>query len=90
MPNDKIIHDSSKIAADNYLLAAIRNIDSALGEGYARSHPELIAAYMQTAVADYASGIASATLAETATQISDAFDRIVDAIEHMADQMGTD
>lgn len=90
MPDDKIIHDSSKLAADSYLCTAIRDIDSAFGKGYAHDHPELVAAFMQTAVADYASGIASATMAATVTQICEVLDRIANAIENVADQIGSD
>lgn len=90
MPNAKIIHDSSKLAAGNYLSAAIRDIDAEFGEGYARAHPELVAAFMQTAVMDYSSGIASESLHEAISQIRDALDAIASALESVADQIGAE
>ena len=90
MPNDKIIHDSSKLAAGNYLNAAIRDIDAEFGEGYARAHPELVAAFMQTAVMDYSSGIASESLHEAVGQIKGALDDIASALESVADQIGAE
>ena len=35
--------------AHDYLMHAIHDIDEQLGKGYAKQHPELIVAYMQTA-----------------------------------------
>ena len=34
------------MTAHDYLLHAVADIDEMLGRGYARQHPELIAAYM--------------------------------------------
>lgn len=39
--------------ANQYMIDAIRMINSKLGDGYAQAHPELIAAFMQTAAHDY-------------------------------------
>jgi hypothetical protein len=38
-----------RAAAEDFLDHAIKDIDDYLGKGYAAKHPELIAAYMQTA-----------------------------------------
>lgn len=51
--------------AETYLDHAIIDIDKRLGQGYAKAHPELVAAYMQTAAIDFATtfgmqGVASA------------------------------
>ena len=45
------------MTADEYLGHAIECIDQRLGNGYAKSHPELIAAFMQTSARDYAAGL---------------------------------
>jgi hypothetical protein len=45
------------MTAHDYLLHAISDIDSALGLGEARKHPELIAAYMQAAALDFGAAI---------------------------------
>jgi hypothetical protein len=43
-----------------YLERAVKDIDALLGKGAARQHPELVAAYMQTASID----MAGATIAQ--------------------------
>jgi hypothetical protein len=39
--------------ADQHLAASIKSIDEQLGEGYAKLHPELIAAFMKTSASYY-------------------------------------
>jgi hypothetical protein len=41
--------------ADAYLGDGIECIDKRLGKGFAKEHPELLAAFMRTAAADFAS-----------------------------------
>ena len=43
--------------AHDYLRNAVTDIDRLLGEDYAAEHPELIAAYMQTAAIDFATAM---------------------------------
>jgi hypothetical protein len=45
------------MTADEYLMHAIACIDDRLGEGYAKSNPVLVAAFMQTAATDFATGM---------------------------------
>ena len=45
------------MTADEYLASAIGHIDLQLGEGYAKRHPELIAAFMQTAAMDLGTAV---------------------------------
>jgi hypothetical protein len=45
---DAICTDTAAIAAYRYLAQAVRNVDEAFGEGYAKDHPQLVGAYMQT------------------------------------------
>jgi hypothetical protein len=40
------------MTADHYLMHAIDEIDKRLGEGFAKKHPELLAAFIQTAAID--------------------------------------
>ena len=47
----------AKMTAKDYLDAAISDIDSMLGEGYAAKHPELIGAYMHTASFDLGTAV---------------------------------
>jgi ABC-type taurine transport system substrate-binding protein len=44
----------SRTNASDYLRYAIEEIDGQLGGGYAKAHPELIGAFMQTVIADIA------------------------------------
>lgn len=39
--------------ADLYLADAVSSIDRTFGDGYAKKHPELVGAYINTAAADY-------------------------------------
>lgn len=47
------LFEQAKDTATSYLRAACREIDDELGEGYAKKHPELIAAFMHTAITDF-------------------------------------
>ena len=58
--------------ADTYMLAAVRDIDEILGKGYAAKHPELIAAYMQTAAIDLGSAIIARAIERVANNIDNA------------------
>ncbi len=41
------------MTAEHYLIDGMENIDKHMGNGYAKAHPELLAAYMQTAALDF-------------------------------------
>jgi hypothetical protein len=41
------------MTAHDYMLHAKSDIDEIFGDGYATRHPELVGAYMKTAVTDY-------------------------------------
>ena len=43
--------------AHDYFHRAIASIDKKFNEGYAKAHPELIGAFMQTAALDYLAGV---------------------------------
>jgi hypothetical protein len=47
-----LLRQASGTARD-YLAAAITNVDELLGEGYAAAHPELLAAMVASATADF-------------------------------------
>lgn len=55
--------------AQLYLQNAITDIDELLGKGYAKAHPELIAAYMQTAVRDFHTAISAQAIGELADAV---------------------
>ncbi len=49
------------MTAAEYLSKAVDEIDSQFGEGFSKSHPDLVGAFMRTAALDFASaGITSA------------------------------
>jgi hypothetical protein len=53
---DTLMRQAMMTAAD-YLADAVRSIDAEFGAGYAKQNPALVAAYMQTAAADYAATV---------------------------------
>jgi hypothetical protein len=64
------------MTADAYLGDALGAIDTYLGKGYARQHPELIAAFMRTAAQDF-----HTTMMKTALQdLRDVFGEIDSAL----------
>jgi hypothetical protein len=67
----------ASMTADEYLMKAITNIDARLGQGYAKAHPELIAAFMQAAAIDMGTATIAkcvdSALEEVAGAITDAF-----------------
>jgi hypothetical protein len=71
----------SQMTANTYMGQAIDDIDDKLGDGYASKHPELIAAYMQTAAID----LGSAIIARTLEKIGMAADSIAGVLDRQQD-----
>ena len=65
-----LMRQATMTAHDN-MLHARHDIDEQLGEGYAREHPELIAAYMQTAAIDFATAIIAKEIGEAIEGLSE-------------------
>ena len=65
------------MTAEDYLAHAIDGIDEYLGDGYAKRHPGLIAAFMQTAASDFN----AASLAGAIEDGSEAGGRIAEGLE---------
>lgn len=57
------------MTADLYLRKAVQSIDEVFGAGYAKEHPEIVAAFMQACTVDFATVMASNSV-----------DRLADAI----------
>jgi len=84
------------MTAHDYMLHAVADIDERLGKGYAKEHPELIAAYMWTAAADFGRasiakelGEAIYNLAETLGRgVADRAELLNDTIEVAGDTVG--
>lgn len=60
------------MTADTYLSCAIVDIDEKLGKGYAKEHPELIAAYMQTSALDLGTSIMARAIDNLVEKLPDA------------------
>ncbi|CAB3710338.1 Uncharacterised protein [Achromobacter denitrificans] len=63
--------------AESYLRAAETQIDAVFGDGYAREHPELIAAFMKTASDEFT----RITTAKVLQNIGYALDSIASAMK---------
>ena len=54
--NDELLKQA-QMTAHEYLLSGKDVIDDLFGAGYARAHPDLLAAYMKTAATDFFTAI---------------------------------
>jgi hypothetical protein len=70
--NETLLRQASMTATE-YLDNAVQNIDERFGKGYAKAHPELIGAFMQTAAADLGGAV-------IARAIQDGFEGVAHAI----------
>jgi hypothetical protein len=59
--NETLLRQAPMTAHD-YLLKAVSNIDEILGEGYARAHPELLGAFIQTAALDFGAAVIASAI----------------------------
>jgi hypothetical protein len=62
----------ASMTAHDYFVAAIKTIDDQLGSGYAKEHPELIAAFMRTASSDFSTSIILAQMQDFVSSICSA------------------
>ena len=60
----------STMTASHYLDHAVRSIDERFDQGYAREHPDLVAAYMFVACADFTGAVLAKALFELAENTS--------------------
>jgi hypothetical protein len=63
------------IAANEYLLSAIDLIDAKLGIGYAKAHPELIGAFMQTSAIEMGTAVIARAIESVVEAITTASDK---------------
>lgn len=82
-PNTLLVQASE--TAEAYLRAGTKAIDDQFGDGYAKEHPELVAAFMQVAAKDFAASMLVAVIerssSQTASAIESAAHRLGDAVE---------
>jgi len=67
----------AKTTADEYMRAAVENIDKLFGHGYAKDHPELIAAFMSACTHDFDTAIQHKNVGSIYNALTD----IAEAIE---------
>jgi len=67
--------------AHEYLLKAVRHIDDQFGKGYAKAHPELVAAFMDVAAKDFNNAVFCKALQEASDTLADAVRRVEETIE---------
>ncbi|MCP5173483.1 MAG: hypothetical protein H6996_00075 [Moraxellaceae bacterium] len=56
----------ASMTAHDYMLEAVRRIDEVFGEGYAKTHPELVGDFMKTSAIDFATACISVSLQDIA------------------------
>jgi hypothetical protein len=72
-----LLFRQASMTAHDYFHAAIHDIDEKFGDGYAKSHPELVGAFMRTCAADFA-----------ATWTHDVLEEIESALGRVAEALG--
>jgi hypothetical protein len=88
--NDTLMQQAP-MTADEYLRAGVRTIDKQFGDGYAKQHPELLAAYMKTCAMDFGTSMLVVAIQEAVEQVAgnDVLARAVrDAAEEISGAMG--
>lgn len=61
----------ASMTANEYAVAAIESIDRLLGEGYAKAHPELIAAFITAAAQDFHTAMMVKAIERAAEMVAD-------------------
>lgn len=83
---DTLLRQASMTAAE-YLDRAIDNIDNALGEGYAKKHPELIAAMIKTAAKDYGDSTSGKIHQQTTEALVEATSKLAESLASIAENL---
>lgn len=84
---DTLMRQASMTAHD-YLMKAIEAIDGQLGAGYAKGHPDLIAAFMKVSCADFVASSALKVVEAAALDLANAVDATRHAVSDLAGQIG--
>lgn len=75
MPNASDLMEKAHMTAYEYMRHAKLDVDAQFGDGYAAAHPELVAAYMQTAALDYLVNFGLQGLASESDRVVEALDK---------------
>lgn len=68
-----------------YMSDAIDEIDRAFGKGYAKGHPELVGAFMQTAASDYHAACLAVAIQEHTSMLQN---KIYETASELMDRLG--
>jgi hypothetical protein len=82
-----VLLDQAGGTADKYLADAKRCIDVRFGDGYAAKHPELVAAFIGAASADFNTSVVMKVFEPLAMEFVEAVDRLAAAVEVHADSV---
>jgi hypothetical protein len=94
LPTDEqLLFQQAPRTAHEYMQHGVRDIDATFGEGYAEAHPELLAAYMQTAALDYGAELIASKIDGLRDSLrsdhqEEACERISAALENIAFKLG--
>jgi hypothetical protein len=91
MPDPELLFRQAPMTAHDYMVHGVHDIDEIFGKGFAKQHPELLAAYMQTASIDYGASLIASKIegleGETFGGISAALESIADKADRIATQL---
>jgi hypothetical protein len=71
----------ASMTAESYMNKAVDCIDQTFGDGYAKQHPDLVAAFMKVSSEDFSIGVLGAV-------IQDASDQIAGTLQEVAEMIG--
>jgi hypothetical protein len=80
---NKLMDDGAD-AAHYYMLDAIEKIENKFGKGYAKEHPELVGAYMNTASRETHGSVIAKSILELRDSIDELRSTIWDGVEHIS------
>ena len=69
LADNETLFRQAPATAQHYLMSAVKDIDAILGKGFAKAHPELIAAYMQTAAIDMSGAVIARAIETLASAV---------------------
>jgi molybdopterin biosynthesis enzyme MoaB len=71
---------SAAASTDDFLAAAVRSIDKQMGAGFAKDHPELVAAFLSTASAEYRNAALIVAIQESTKSVATSLKNIGDSL----------
>jgi hypothetical protein len=79
--------EQASMTAKTYMCAARVDIDKEFGDGYSYEHPELVAAYMQTAASDYNTAASQKVWQGIMERVCDGMDQDIGAVSYAVDEL---